>query len=118
MDTTTNQKLVSAVGGTLEEACDCGGTHGGGAFRNHLAAANEGTKNIKIKIGWTTDAMIGGRDGTTKHPEDKRTDDTSDDGTNVQWGRGRGGIDWGSITDMAIRGVPLQNTTIKQALGT
>ncbi len=29
-----------------------------------------------------------------------------------------GGIDWGSIPDMAIRGVPLQNTTIKQALGT
>ena len=62
MDTTTNQKLVSAMGGTLEEACNCG--------------------------------------------------------TNVQWGRGRGGIDWGSIADMAIRGVPLQNTTIKQALGT
>ncbi len=62
MDTTTNQKLVSAMGGTLKEACNCG--------------------------------------------------------TNVQWWRGRGGIDWGSIADMAIRGVPLQNTTIKQALGT
>ena len=62
MDTTTNQKSVSAMGGTLEEAFDCG--------------------------------------------------------MNMQWGRGRGGIDWGSIADMAIRGVPLQNTTIKQALGT
>jgi hypothetical protein len=64
----------------------------GGAFRNRLAAANEATKNIKIKIRRTTDATIGGRDGTTKHPEDKRTDNTSDDGTNVQWGRGRGGL--------------------------
>ena len=86
----------------------------GGAFCNRLVVANEATKNIKIKIRRTTDATIGGRDGTTKHPEDKRMDDTSDDGMNVQWGRGRGGIDWGSIMDMAIRGVPLQNTTINK----
>ena len=33
----------------------------GGAFRNRLAAANEATKNIKIKIRQTTDATIGGR---------------------------------------------------------
>jgi hypothetical protein len=34
----------------LEEARDCGGKYGGGAFRNCLAAANEATKNQKIKI--------------------------------------------------------------------
>ncbi len=33
----------------------------GGAFRNRLAAANEATKNIKIKIRQTMDATIGGR---------------------------------------------------------
>ncbi len=50
-------------------------------------------KKYKIKIHRTTDATVRGRDRTTKHPEDKRTDNTSDDGRNVQWGRGRGGID-------------------------
>jgi hypothetical protein len=33
----------------MEEARDCGGKYGGGAFRNRLAAANEATKNKKIK---------------------------------------------------------------------
>ncbi len=33
----------------------------GWAFHNRLAAANEATKNIQIKIRQTTDATIGGR---------------------------------------------------------
>jgi len=33
----------------MEEARDCGGKYGGGAFRNRLAAANQLTKNKKIK---------------------------------------------------------------------
>ncbi len=31
-DTTTNQKSVSAVGGTSEKALNCSGTSGGGCF--------------------------------------------------------------------------------------
>jgi hypothetical protein len=49
-----------------------------------------------------SDATIGGRDGTKKHP----TDNTSDDGR-ARWGTGRGEIDWGGSADMAIRGAPL-----------
>ncbi len=55
MDTTTNQKSVSAMGGTLEEACDCGGTYGGRRFATF--AANEALQNTTIKQALGTSHM-------------------------------------------------------------
>jgi hypothetical protein len=47
-DTTTNQNLVLVMGGTWRRQAIAAGSMGG-AFHNRLAAANEATKNKKIK---------------------------------------------------------------------
>jgi len=61
-NTTTNQKLVFAVGRILGRARDRGGTCWG-AFRYRLGAANKVTKNKKIKYVVALD----GRQSAKKH---------------------------------------------------